>query len=77
VSSDKNQGDASDWVRVVREAAPYLGIGSSLAVTVLVGFGLGHWADGRLGTAPWLLLLGGALGIGLGLWHFYRTVGRK
>jgi ATP synthase protein I len=77
VSPDKNKGDASDWVRALREAAPYLGVGSSLAATVLAGSGLGYWADRRLGTEPWLLLLGGGLGIGVGLWHFYRTVSRK
>lgn len=73
----KNQGDTSDWVRVMREAAPYLGIGTGLAVSVLLGVGAGYWADNQLGTSPWLLLAGAALGTVTGFWHVYRTVMRK
>jgi ATP synthase protein I len=64
-------------VRVVREAAPYLSLGTSLAATVLLGVGAGYWADRWFGTTPWLLLLGGGIGIGTGLWQFYLTVSRK
>lgn len=70
----KNQGDTSDWVRAVREAAPYLSIGATLAVTVALGTAAGYWADGRLGTRPWLTLVGATCGIGLGIWQFYLTV---
>ena len=73
----KNQGDKSDWVRAVREAAPYLGIGTSLAVTVGLGTAIGYWADGRFGTRPWLMLVGAVCGVGLGIWQFYLTVRRK
>ncbi len=31
---------------------------------ILVGVLAGHWADGALGTRPWLLLLGFAVGFG-------------
>jgi F0F1-type ATP synthase assembly protein I len=62
----------------MREAAPYLGLGSSLAALVLVGLGAGYWLDGKLGTRPWLLLLGGVLGIAMALLELYRTVsGRR
>ncbi len=77
MSPDKNQGDTRDWVRVVREAAPYLSIGTSLAVSVLLGVGAGYWADSRLGTSPWLLLAGATLGTVTGFWQVYRTVIRK
>lgn len=70
----KNQRDTSDWVRAVREAAPYLGIGTTLAATVALGTAAGYWADGRLGTRPWLMLLGATGGVGLGIWQFYLTV---
>src|SRR5438552_14492626 len=39
--------------------APYLGLGATLAVTVLGGVGIGHWLDGRLGTTPAFVLGGG------------------
>jgi F0F1-type ATP synthase assembly protein I len=51
-----------------------LGIGTTLAVTVLVGLGGGYWLDAQLGTSPWCLLGGGFLGLGAALLHFFRTV---
>jgi F0F1-type ATP synthase assembly protein I len=45
-----------------------------LAVTVLAGLGGGYWLDGRLGTRPVLVLLGGTLGLGAGLYQFFKTV---
>jgi ATP synthase protein I len=63
-----------DWTRALREAAPYLGIGTSFAAAVLLGLGLGHWLDRRLGTAPWLLLVGATLGLCAGFYQFYKTV---
>jgi F0F1-type ATP synthase assembly protein I len=58
----------------MREAAPYLGLGTTLAVTVLAGLGGGYWLDGRLGTRPVFLLLGGCLGLAAALVHFFKTV---
>jgi ATP synthase protein I len=59
---------------VLREAAPYLGMGTTLAASVLVGVGAGYWLDGQLGTSPWLLLAGALLGIFGGLFQVYKTV---
>lgn len=56
--------------------APYLGLGTTLAATVLAGLGGGYWLDERLGTSPWLMLLGGMLGIGAALVHFVRLASR-
>jgi ATP synthase protein I len=67
----------SDWTKALREAAPYLGIGTSFAASVLLGLGAGYWLDRRLGTTPWLLLVGATLGLGAGFFSFYKTVGRK
>ncbi len=58
----------------MREAAPLLGLGLTLAITVLVGLGVGYWLDDRLGTRPWLLLLGACLGFGAAMVHFLRSV---
>ena len=69
---------SGDWNRVLREAAPYLGIGTSLAVTVLIGIGVGYWVDGRLGTRPLFFLVGAVFGLLAAFWQFYKTVaGRK
>jgi F0F1-type ATP synthase assembly protein I len=67
-------GRAAGWSGALRDVAPYLSIGTTLAVTVLAGLGGGYWLDAQLGTAPWLLLLGGILGLGAALFHFFRTV---
>jgi F0F1-type ATP synthase assembly protein I len=67
-----------DWTRALREAAPYLSIGSSSAASVLLGLGAGYWLDGKLGTRPLLFLLGGVFGILTALWQVYKLVmGRK
>lgn len=51
-----------------------MGLGTTLAVTVLAGLGGGYWLDGRLGTRPVFLLIGGALGVGAALYQFFKTV---
>ena len=46
----------------------YSGIGFQFAA-VVGAFSLGgHWLDGRLGTSPWILLLGVFTGFALGLY---------
>lgn len=46
-----------------------LGIGLELAAVIGGAAWLGSWADGRLGTAPWLALVGVVFGICGGGWH--------
>ena len=46
----------------------------TLAATVAAGLGAGYWLDAQLGTSPWLLLVGGTLGVGVALFYFFRTV---
>jgi F0F1-type ATP synthase assembly protein I len=43
-------------------------IGLELAAAVLVGFWGGWWLDAKLGTAPWLMLLGAGLGLAAGFY---------
>jgi ATP synthase protein I len=81
VTSPGSGGDGKpgrgDWTRALREAAPYLGIGTSFAASVLLGLGAGYWLDRRLGTSPWLFLLGAAFGLFAGFYQFAKTVGKK
>jgi ATP synthase protein I len=56
-----------------KEFGPFLTLGIQLAVTVVVCFFLGRWLDTVLGTAPWLMIAGLALGIAGGLISFFRT----
>jgi ATP synthase protein I len=71
---DDRKKSARDRGRALREAGPYLGLGTTLAATVLAGLGAGYWLDGRLGTRPWFLLVGGTLGVGVALLYFFRAV---
>ncbi len=48
------------------------GLGSEMVVAVLVCVYAGQWADKKLGTQPWLLLLGIFAGISLGLYQILR-----
>ena len=70
-------GNKGDWERALREAAPYLGIGTSLAVTVLAGLGIGYWVDAHFGTKPFAFLVGGVFGILAGAYHFYKLLAVK
>ncbi len=67
-------GGARDWTDAFREAAPFLGLGVTLAVTVLAGVGAGYWLDGRFGTRPVFLLLGGCAGLGVGMYQLITSV---
>jgi len=41
----------------------YLGMGTGLAVTILLAVGAGHWIDKRFGTTPVFVLAGAAFGM--------------
>ena len=71
-----SQQDPRDWSRALRDAAPLLGLGTSLAVTVALALAAGYWVDGRLGTRPLFFLVGAAFGLAGALMQIYK-VGRK
>jgi ATP synthase protein I len=50
------------------------GIGLQLAASVLVGLGLGYFADRAFHTSPWFLLVGLLLGILAGGYSVVRMV---
>jgi F0F1-type ATP synthase assembly protein I len=70
--SDSRRRGAGDRGRALREAAPYIGLGTTLAVTVAVGLGAGYWLDGQLETRPWFTLAGGSLGVFAALVYILR-----
>jgi ATP synthase protein I len=63
--------------RALRDAGPYLGLGLSLAVSLLLGLGVGYWIDGKLGTRPIFLLVGAALGMAAAGYQLYMVAVRK
>lgn len=52
------------------------GLGMEFAIAVVGGCLLGWYLDGRWGTSPWLVIIGTALGFGLGLYTMIKAVKR-
>jgi F0F1-type ATP synthase assembly protein I len=48
--------------------------GIEFAVTILLGVFAGQWLDRRMGTAPWLVILGVVFGGAVGFYNLYRTL---
>ena len=59
-----------------RRAGPYLNLGIEFAASFILCLFAGKWLDGKLGTAPYLMLAGLALGIAVGFLNLYRTAMR-
>lgn len=54
--------------------ADMMGIGVQFVAVLLAFLFLGKWLDERLGTSPWLLMIGVFLGFGLSLLYMYRRL---
>lgn len=55
-------------------AGEVAGVGLQFAGAILLFLFAGRWLDSRLGTAPWLLLLGVFVGAGAGFFSIYRQL---
>jgi ATP synthase protein I len=58
-------------------AGAYAGLGLQFAASILVFLYLGQWLDRRLGTDPWLLLIGVFVGAGGSFYSIYRKLMRE
>ena len=59
----------SKTVRKYRDmyvAASAASVGMELALAVVIGWAIGYWLDGKLGTEPWMMLLWLCIGIAAG-----------
>jgi len=54
----------------------YSGAGLKYSATIGVFAYAGYWADGELGTSPWLLIVGVFLGFGLGTYSLVLQLSR-
>ncbi len=54
------------WVASQRKTANAAGVGLQFGGAIVLFALLGMWADSKLDTSPWLLLLGVAVGFGGG-----------
>ena len=55
-------------------AATYAGLGLQLALSIVLFLYLGQWLDRRLGTYPWLTMLGVFVGAGAAFYAMYRRL---
>jgi ATP synthase protein I len=65
-------GDQGAW----KALGELSSIGFALVIATVIGLVGGYYADRLLGTSPWLLLLGLALGIAAGFVNLFRSVNR-
>ncbi|HEU0055529.1 MAG TPA: AtpZ/AtpI family protein [Longimicrobium sp.] len=56
------------------DGGQYVTVGVQFAAGLLLFTFAGSWLDRRLGTSPWLLLLGVMLGFGLSTLWIYRKL---
>lgn len=66
--------EMSGFARAMRDAEPYLQATWSFAAAVALGVLAGYFADGKLGTTPWLLLAGSVLGMTIGVYAFVKAL---
>ncbi|MFA5859899.1 MAG: AtpZ/AtpI family protein [Elusimicrobiota bacterium] len=52
-------------------------LGTNLAVSIAVGFGIGYWLDKLFNTPPWLMILFFFLGIAAGFWQIIKFMVKK
>ena len=64
------QGDSEGGT----SAGQFAGHGMTFVVAMLGGLYLGQWLDGKLGTAPWLLIAGVFMGAGASFYHMYAKL---
>lgn len=55
-------------------ATELAGLGVQLVASILIFLYIGQWLDRKLGTAPWLLILGVFLGAGGSFYSMYRKL---
>ena len=64
----------SDPRDVMRASGQFMGLGLTLALSVLLFLGVGAWLDSKLGTGPILLILGAFVGAGAGFYSLYYHI---
>jgi len=55
-------------------ASEFAGVGLQFAASIVIGLFAGQWLDRKLGTAPWLLIIGVFLGAGAAFHSMYRKL---
>jgi len=69
--------DRQDRKAFFRELGRYGALGFEMALSVLIGLGVGYYLDKWLGTAPWLMFLWLGFGFAAGFRSLYRAALRS
>ena len=64
----------SDPREVMRASGQFMGFGLTWALAVLLFLGVGAWLDSKLGTGPFLLIIGAFVGAGAGFYSLYYHI---
>lgn len=71
--NDEPEG-LSGLARSMYRAEPYFRAAWNLTGGVALGVLAGYLADRKLGTTPWLLVVGSVLGMAAGMYGFFKAV---
>jgi ATP synthase protein I len=69
--------DRQDRKAFFRELAKYSALGFEMALSVVIGMGIGYYLDRWLGTGPWLMIVWIGLGFAAGVRSLYRAAVRS
>jgi len=69
--------DRQDRKAFFRELGKYSALGLEMALSVVIGMGIGYYLDRWLGTGPWLTVVWIALGFAAGVRSLYRAAVRS
>lgn len=71
---NKNKKNFDNYNKIIREIAPYMGLGLQLAATVTIMVFLGIWLDKKFDTNPLLTIICSFLGVSAALYNFIKSV---
>jgi len=69
--------DNRDRRAFFRELGKYSALGLEMALSVVIGAGIGYYLDRWLGTGPWLLIVWTGFGFAAGVRSLYRAALRS
>ena len=69
--------DRQDRKAFFRELGKYSALGLEMALSVVIGVGIGYYLDKWLGTSPWLMILWIGFGFAAGVRSLYRAAVRS
>ncbi len=65
---------SSSLNKTYQDVAPYMGLGTQLAATIILMFFLGRWLDEKFNTTPILMIVFSFFGGFAGIYNLIKTV---